>query len=124
VSQEATKRPPVRRTEGQGRAGETRRDRSIAAAREWLRDAHRLSGSWEVVARDFRLGSKGSARRIALWEAELPAHVLERFLELGIWRSAARELGKRAKAIAIVRALERAGKSVATYDNRGKEVKP
>jgi hypothetical protein len=123
TDQKTTRKVSVRRTDERRRAPGTRDEQSIAGARNWLRDAHRQSGSWDVVAKTFQLSSKGSARRIALGEADLPLRVLERFLELRIWRSAARELEKRARARAISDALARAGQRVVTYDNRGKEVK-
>lgn len=123
MSQGRTKSPPVRRTDEPGRAGSAKRDRDTAAARKWLRDAHGVSGSWEVVARDFGITSKGSARRIALGEAELPVEILERYLELRIFRTAARRIGKLAISIAVARALEASGKRVVIYSNRGKEVK-
>lgn len=124
MPQERTKHPSVRRTDEPGRAVSSRRDRSIASARKWLRDAHRQSGSWEAVARSFGISSKGSARRIAIGEADLPEAILERFLELRVWRSAARRLRKLATSTAIARAVEASGKRVAVvYSNRGKEVK-
>lgn len=122
MTQEGQKKVPVRRTDEPGRARETKRDRSIASARNWLRDAHRASGSWAVVARDFGISSKGSARRIAIGEAELPDAILRRFLELRVFRLAARRLGKRLASEAIRQQLE--GKRFVVYSNRGKEVKP
>ena len=124
TAQERQKNVSVRRTDEPGRAQTTRRDRSIASARKWLRDAHRASGSWATVARDFGISSKGSARRIALGEAELPDAILKRFLELRGFRIAARRLGKRLVSEAIRQQLERTGSRVVVYSNRGKEVKP
>lgn len=113
----------VRRTDEPGRAPDAKRARDAASARNWLRDAHRQSGSWAKVARDFELGSKGSARRIALGEAELPAHVLSRYLALKIWRSAGRQFGKMLRSRALVASIASAESSVARYDNRGREIK-
>lgn len=113
----------VRRTESRQRSGGSRADKDTAGARKWLLTAHADSGSWEEVARRFGISSKGSARRIALGEADLPLAVLERYIELRVFRSAARRLWKRARSVAIARALEAPGKRVVIYSNRGKEVK-
>lgn len=114
---------PVRRTEAHSEALQRWRITYASQLRNWLKSSHASYRSWERVAREFGLSSKGTARRIALGEAEIPLSVLERFLTLRIYREAARTLGKLERSRAIGRAVKTTGKSVATYDKNGKEVK-
>lgn len=120
---EDEKDPSVRRTDERRRALDRWRVKYAPPARQWLKLAHKLSGSWETVARDFQLRSKGTARRVALGEAEIPDHVIERYATLRAYRAAARALGRLEIRAALDRAAAETPRTIAIYTNRGKQVK-